>query len=182
MSGLDRNVELVATGDLSDADVQSVRRLMKAAFGDRFSEEDWRHATGGTHFLIRGPGDRVISHASVVGRRLELSGVRMSTGYVEAVATQPEFQGKGLATAVMLEVAEFLEGHFALGALSSGAPGFYERLGWLRWRGATWCRQEGQLIRTADEDGGVLVLAMSHSPPLDFEGDIAVEWRSGDVW
>lgn len=163
-------------------DLQAVRRLMSAAFGERFSEEDWQHATGGTHFFIRGPEGSVVSHASVVARSLESSGAQMSTGYVEAVATQPEFQRRGLATAVMLRVADFVEERFELGALSSGKPAFYEKLGWIRWRGATWCRRGGDLFRTADEDGGVFVLPLRHSPPLDFEGDIAVEWRSGDVW
>jgi aminoglycoside 2'-N-acetyltransferase I len=182
MTGADCNIELATTADLSATDLQAVRRLMDAAFGDRFSEEDWKHATGGTHFYIRGSKGSVVSHASVVGRRLESSGAEMSTGYVEAVATEPEFQRRGLATAVMLSVAEFVQERFELGALSSGNPAFYERLGWIRWRGATWCREEGHLARTADEDGGVLVLPTRYSPPLDFEGDIAVEWRSGDVW
>jgi len=182
MSGADREVELATTAELSAIELQAVHDLMSAAFGDRFSEEDWRHATGGMHFFIRGREGSVVSHASVVGRRVESSGVEMSTGYVEAVATQPEFQRRGLATAVMLRVAGFLEGHFEFGALSSGKPAFYERLGWMRWRGATWCRRNGQLSRTADEDGGVLVLPMRHTPPLDFDGDIAVEWRTGDVW
>jgi aminoglycoside 2'-N-acetyltransferase I len=180
--GAEPNVELATTADLHASDLRAIRLLMGAAFGDRFSEEDWTHATGGTHFFVRNSGGSVVSHASVVGRRLESSGAQLNTGYVEAVATQPEFQRKGLGTAVMLRVAEFLQEHFDLGALSSGKPAFYERLGWITWRGPTWCREEGHLARTADEDGGVLVLPTRRSPPLDFEGDITVEWRSGDVW
>jgi aminoglycoside 2'-N-acetyltransferase I len=182
MRGAVSDVEMATTADLSATDLEAVHRLMDAAFGERFSEADWKHATGGMHFFIRRPGGGVVSHASVVGRTLESAGAQMSTGYVEAVATQPELQGRGLATAVMLRVAEFIEAQFDIGALSSGTPWFYERLGWTKWRGATWCREEGQLVRTADEDGGVFVLSSRHSPPLDVDGDIAVEWRTGDVW
>lgn len=59
------------------------------------------------------------SHASVVPRRLEVSGDVLSAGYVEAVATDPRFQRKGLATAVMRAVAAFIEGRYRMGALSS---------------------------------------------------------------
>jgi hypothetical protein len=108
-------------------------------------------------------------------------GLRGPGGYVEAVATRPEFQGRGLATAIMGAVAAFIQAHFELGALS-GDPDFYERVGWVRWRGATWCREGESLTRTADEEGDVLVLPTRAGPPLDVQGDIAVEWRSGDVW
>lgn len=175
-------VDEVDSADMPAAQLTGIRRLVDAAFGDRFSEEDWRHALGGRHFVVRGAEGAVVSHASVVPRQLEVSGHRLSTGYVEAVATLPAFRGRGFATAVMLAVGEFIQVQFELGALSSGVPGFYEKLGWIRWRGATWCRQGESLTRTPEEDGGVLVLPTRSSPSMTFEEDIAVEWRSGDVW
>lgn len=174
-------VEEADSPDLAAADLSAIRRLMDAAFGDRFSEEDWKHALGGRHFFIRDYEGIIVSHAAVVGRTLETGGHHFSSGYVEAVATQPEFQGRGLATTIMGAVAEFIRGRFELGALS-GDPAFYQRLGWSRWRGATWCRDGERLTRTDDEDGGVLVLLTQAGPPLDVQGDIAVEWRNGDVW
>jgi len=174
-------VQEADTEDLSAVDLAQIRRLMDVAFGGRFSEEDWRHAFGGRHFFVRGPEGTIVSHASVLGRTVEASGHHLAAGYVEAVATQPELRNRGLATAVMGSVAGFIQEHFQIGALS-GDPDLYEKLGWVRWRGATWCRGEGGLARTAEEDGGVLVLPTPSSPPLDVEGDIAVEWRRGDVW
>lgn len=181
MVEMDWTVESTSRTDLSPVDLSGIRQLMNAAFGDRFSEEDWNHAIGGKHFLVRGSDGNIISHASVVHRKLDVSGKRLSAGYVEAVATQPEFQGRGLASAVMRVVAEFIDLGFQIGALS-GDPNFYERLGWQRWRGMTWCRKGEELTRTAEEDGGVLVWPTRSSPPLDLEGNIAVEWRDGDVW
>jgi aminoglycoside 2'-N-acetyltransferase I len=55
-------------------------------------------------------------------------------------------------------------------------------LGWIRWRGATWCRNGERLTRTTDEDGGVFVLPTRTSPMMTFEEDIAADWRSGEVW
>ncbi len=174
-------IEEVETPGLADSDLADIRRLMDDAFGDRFSEEDWSHALGGTHFVVRGGGDTIVSHAAVVDRRIEVSGDPLSTGYVEAVATHPRFQRKGLATAVMSAVAEFIAGRYRMGALSTSLE-FYERLGWIRWRGQTWCREGGELFRTADDDGGVWILPTRSRPPLDLESDIVVEWRGGDVW
>ena len=175
-------VQEADTADLPATDVQEIRLLLDVAFGGRFSSEDWNHALGGRHFFIRNSAGRIVSHASVVERKLETSGYPLSTGYVEAVATQPEFQRQGLATAVMHAVGEFVQDRFELSALSSSRAGFYEKRGWIRWRGATWCREEENLARTADEDGGVFVKFTRHGPLLDVEGDIVVQWRAGDVW
>jgi len=174
-------IEEVNTADLLSADLFGIRHLMNAAFGDRFSEEDWDHVLGGRHFIVRESKGTIISHAVVIHRTVTVSGEELATGYVEGVATQPEFQGKGLATAVMRAVAEFIGERFQLGALS-GIRDFYEKLGWQRWLGMTWCRNGEDFSRTAQEDGGIFVLPTQSTPPLDLNGDIAVEWREGDAW
>jgi aminoglycoside 2'-N-acetyltransferase I len=181
MPEADWSVQDRDSANLPAADLPEIRGLMDAAFGDRFSDEDWSHALGGRHFFIRAPSGTIVAHASVVGRRLVASGYQLSTGYVEAVATHPELQRRGLATAIMRAVAEFIRGRFQLGVLS-GDPDLYQKLGWVRWRGATWCRHEDDLSRTPEDDGSVLVLPTSFSPPVDLDGDIVVEWRDGDVW
>jgi aminoglycoside 2'-N-acetyltransferase I len=174
-------VQEAPSAELSASDLGQIRRLMDEAFGDRFSDDDWSHALGGTHFVVRDPQGTIVSHASVVRRRLEVSGRGLATGYVEAVATRPRLQRRGLATGVMRAVAGFIRTGYELGALSSGSA-FYERLGWLRWRGPTWCRAGDDVVRTTEEDGGVLVLPVGADEPLDLDGDIVADWRTGDVW
>ena len=49
----------------------------------------------------------VVAHASVVPRALDVDGLPFRTGYVEAVATAPEVQGRGLGTAVMTAASVF---------------------------------------------------------------------------
>lgn len=182
MSRRDWKVWDADTAALSGTDLREVRRLMDAAFGVDFSADDWNHTLGGRHFLVRMPCGGFKCHASVVSRTVRASGHLLATGYVEAVATEPGYRGRGLATATMHAAAAFIESRFELGALSSGIPEFYRKLGWIRWRGPTWYSDAECLTRTVDDDGGVLVLRTRSSPPLDPEGDIAVEWRSGDVW
>ncbi len=66
---------------------------------------------------------------------------------------------------------------------SHGTPPSPNRpVGWTRWQGRTFVREEGQRRRTAEEDGAVMVLRTSTSPVLDLTADISCDWRPGDVW
>ncbi|HEV8420593.1 MAG TPA: GNAT family N-acetyltransferase, partial [Actinomycetota bacterium] len=107
---------------------------------------------------------------------------RLATGYVEAVAVWPRHQRLGHGTALMRDVDEYIDRTFRLGALDTGNPAFYERLGWVVWRGPTFVRTDSRWIRTEEEDGNVLVRLTSTSPKLDLGSPISCDWRSGDVW
>jgi aminoglycoside 2'-N-acetyltransferase I len=174
----------VPTSQLTAAEVRAVRELLWAAFPpgeDGFTEDDWQHATGGLHFVLELDG-AVVAHAAVVERELHVGGTPLRTGYVEAVATDPDRQGRGLGTQVMRAVATYLHERFELGALGTSSHGFYERLGWLRWRGPSSVRTAAGTRPTPDEDGYILVLPTPASPRLDLTGAISCEWRPGDVW
>jgi aminoglycoside 2'-N-acetyltransferase I len=84
--------------------------------------------------------------------------------------------------AVMREVNDHVDRSFALGALSTGVPAFYGRLGWIPWTGPTSVRVDGGERRTPDEDGGVLVRLTPSSPDLDPAAPLSCDWRPGDVW
>jgi len=106
----------------------------------------------------------------------------LRTGYVEAVATAPDRQGRGLGSRILTEVAADIRARFELGALGTARHTFYERLGWLRWRGPSAVRGPMGERRTPDEDGYILVLPTPSSPPLDLDAPISCDWRAGDVW
>jgi aminoglycoside 2'-N-acetyltransferase I len=177
--GLD--VEMRRTDELAGTVVDRLRALMTEAFTGRFDEHDWRHALGGVHLLVRVDG-LVVAHAAVVPRALDVDGIPFRTGYVEAVATLPSHQGQGLGTAVMTAAGDVVRADYELGALSTGSPAFYGRLGWERWAGTTWVREGGQLRRTPEEDDGILVLRTAASAHLALTGAIACEARPGDDW
>ncbi|HEY6057449.1 MAG TPA: GNAT family N-acetyltransferase, partial [Candidatus Limnocylindrales bacterium] len=143
-------VRRVATGDLSDRDVAAIRSLLWRAFPEgeeAFTEDDWRHAIGGVHFVLELDA-AVVAHASVVGRELHLGDRAIRAGYVEAVATDPDWQGRGLGTRVMRDVGSYIVERFELGALGTGSHHFYERLGWLTWRGPSFVRTAAGLRGT----------------------------------
>jgi len=175
-------VRRLRAAELIDADVRALRSLFDAAWPDGgFDDMDWEHATGGTHVVLEEAG-RILSHASVVPRRLVAGTASVQAGYVEAVATHPDHAGRGHGSAVMRKVNDIILAEHELGALSTGLHAFYERLGWLRWRGPTWVRTADGLLRTADDDDGVMVLATPSMPAPDLDGPLSCEWRAGDVW
>ena len=124
----------------------------------------------------------MLAHASVVPRVLEVAGRPLRTGYVEAVATAPGRQGEGLGSAVMAAATDEIRAHYELGALGTGRHSFYERLGWERWRGPTFVRTSRGLLRTAEDDDGVMVLRHGASAEVDLAAPISCEERAGDDW
>jgi aminoglycoside 2'-N-acetyltransferase I len=145
------------------------------------TEDDWKHALGGTHFILELDG-RIVAHASVVERELRVGGRTLRTGYVEAVATTPDRQGKGLGSLLMDDVTAWIRDRFELGALGTGRHSFYERLGWRTWAGPSSVRTPNGDRQTPDDDGYILVLATPSSPALDLSAPICCDWRAGDVW
>ena len=175
----------LATAQLAPSDIAGIRALMDVAFGDdedeRFTEDDWQHALGGVHFLLDLEG-AIVAHGSVVPRDLYVGGRRLRAGYVEAVATEPDRQRQGLGSRLMTALNETIRNEYELGALGTGRHSFYERLGWLTWRGPSFVRTATGDVRTPDDDGYILVLPTGTSPELDLGAPIACEWRRGDVW
>jgi aminoglycoside 2'-N-acetyltransferase I len=177
-------VRSLETDELGPGEVEVLRDLFRVAWGsdsEGFTDDDWSHAVGGLHFVLE-EGGVIRAHAAVVERELHTSGHRLATGYVEAVATWPTHQGRGHGSVLMREVGEYIERTFRLGALDTGRTAFYERLGWVAWKGPTFVRRNSGLIRTAEEDGNVLVRLTPTTPELDLWAPISCDWRPGDVW
>ena len=184
MSTVEAVVRRTTSAELSPVESGQIRAILRAAFaddGEGFTDEDWAHALGGVHVVLTIAG-RIVAHASVVEREIHIDDRPLRAGYVEAVATLPERQGAGLGTRAMREVNAVIRERFELGALSTGTPGFYARLGWLPWTGPTAVRTTGGMVRTPDDDGGIMVLETLRTPPLDRGATLSWAWRRGDVW
>lgn len=185
---MDLRLERATTQRLPAGVRQDLRAFLDAVFEGDFSDADFEHTIGGTHVWCEDPAG-LVAHASVVPRRLATPGARLRTGYVEAVATRVDARRRGVGSAVMRAIAEVVAADFEIGALSSSQHPFYVRLGWEPWVGPTHCAPAGSelsdrdgWVRTADEDGGIMVLRVPKTPPLDRSAPIACDWRSGDVW
>ena len=170
--------EVTRAEDLSTAQRAEIISLCAAAY-----EEDFDHLfallPGSTHVHAY-LGGTLVSHAAWVTRWLQPEGYAvLRAAYVEAVATAPDYQGRGFASAVMREVGAQIE-NYDIGALSPSDATFYERFGWEVWRGPLAIRTERGLVPTPDEE--VMILRLAGTPPLDVRGRLTAEWRDGEVW
>ena len=173
---------VVARDDGWDPDrLAAVRAMTFAAFTGRFDEHDWEHTYGGVRVVALADGVPVAAGA-VVPRRLLVGEREVTVGYVEGVATAPDHQGSGLGTVVMRSVGEVVRDRYELGVLSTGAHAFYEGLGWERWQGPTYVRDGETVVRTEDEDDGIMVLRHGPSAELDLMLALTCEARPGDDW
>jgi aminoglycoside 2'-N-acetyltransferase I len=180
-------IRVVPTAGLEPDELAALRALLDRAFADDadgpLTEEDWQHALGGVHVLAEADG-RFVGHAAIVERVLHVADRPLRTGYVEAVAVDPTWQGRGIGSQVMEAAAVQLRDGYELGALATGRHGFYERLGWQTWRGPSFVRTAAGPRATPEEDGYILVLPTPGTPlrPLPLEASISCDWRPGDVW
>jgi aminoglycoside 2'-N-acetyltransferase I len=169
------------TQELSSGTLAEIRRVLELAFAGEFDSTDWEHTVGGVHVVACDDG-LVVAHAAVVPRRLVAGERRLEAGYVEGVATRPDVRGRGHASRVMEAAGETIRTGYQLGALSTGVPALYTRLGWELWRGPTFVDAPEGRLRTPEDDGGVMVLRTPRTGELDLTADITCDWRSGDVW
>jgi aminoglycoside 2'-N-acetyltransferase I len=178
-------IRLVPSHELRPDEEAALRELFDEAWSDAaeggFTDQDWGHAVGGVHVIAEADG-LIVAHASVVERELRTAGHRLQTGYVEAVATRPSHQRRGLGSLTIGAAGGLIDRAYRLGALATGVVGFYEKLGWVVWQGPTSVRIDAGMVRTAEEDGNVFVRLTPTSPKLDLSAPISCEWRPGDVW
>src|SRR5262249_26901482 len=159
------------TDELTPYEVETLYRLFDAAWPapDDFTDDDWQHALGGVHVLAEVDG-RIVSHASVVPRTIEVGGAPIDVGYVEAVAVWPADQRQGYGCTVMREIAAIIDADYQLGMLGTGEHAFYTRLGWVTWRGPSSVRlTDGTVRMTPDEDGYLMALPTPQMPELDLD-------------
>jgi aminoglycoside 2'-N-acetyltransferase I len=176
------SVRRCTTAELTATDLAEVQGLLLRAFEGDFPPEDWEHAQGGDHVLVRDDDGSLLAHAAVVERVLEVEDRPFRTGYVEAVATEPAHQGEGHGALAMAEVEGILTERYELGALGAAVPEFYLALGWEVWQGPTGARDGIAVLRTEEDDGWVMVRRFGPSARVDLAAPITCEVRSGDYW
>lgn len=158
-----------------------VRSFVYDAFDGRFSDDDWEHSAGGWRVVLF--DDEVpASHAAVVPRALRIGQHEFRAGYVEAVATSRRAQHQGHGSAVLRRITSLVREEFELGGLSTGVPGFYQQFGWEPMRGPSYVLHGETLIRTPDEDDGLMVLRFGPSADADLTTAIVCTSRTGDDW
>ena len=125
-------------------------------------------------------GSAIVSHAMWVTRWLQPGDQPpRRTAYVEMVATEPQFQGRGFASAVMHRLASAIH-DFEMGGLCPAEPMLYEKLGWIFWQGPLFIRTKDDLISTLETQ--IMILPLPKTPPLELTLPLSAEWREGELW
>lgn len=174
------HVEVVSSEAVHGALRDALLSLCSRAYEEDFSPY-LALLSPAVHLFARLDGE-LVGHAAWVERELRAANLApLRTAYVEAVATAPEHQGNGYASAVLSRLPAFL-GDFALAALSPSDDGFYGRLGWERWRGPlSYLDPGGTEIATPEEQ--VMILRLPRTQPaLELDAPLSTDWRPGEVW
>ncbi len=155
----------------------AARAMFDAVFGAEFTEEDWRHALGGTHAHAY-DGDALVGHGAVVPRTLWQNGRAYRTGYVEGVAVAASHRRRGVGRALMGALQQVIEDTYELGALAATDDGaaLYAALGWTPVTGFLGLRHANGRVEATPEE---IVFVRGAVDPAQ---ELLCEPRPGDVW
>lgn len=170
--------EIIPAHALTSEQRQTILDLCTAAYAEDF--RPYLDLMGDATHVIASVDGQWVSHAAWVTRWLQPAGYPLlRTAYVEAVATLPAYQERGLGSAVLRQLAAAIAG-FDLGSLSPSDPAYYVRLGWVLWQGPLAIRTDQGLLDTPGER--VMILYLPHTPALDITSLLTAEWREGELW
>jgi GNAT superfamily N-acetyltransferase len=172
------------TAALTPALREAIVGVCSRAFADNpaqdFTNLFVEYVTDSVHVMAFEDGT-LVAHACYATRWLEPEGFgSLRTAYVDAVATEPDLQKRGIGRAVMERLVREASG-YELNALSADeAVGFYERLGWERWQGPTAVRKPQGPEPTPNDI--VLIRRTASTPPLDSTRLLIADERKGQPW
>jgi aminoglycoside 2'-N-acetyltransferase I len=180
-SGSQATVSSIWTRDVGPALRSEIVRLCVAAHREQDFENLFTYLPGDGLHVLAADAEQVVGHAVVTTRWLQPGTLPpLRTAYVDAVATSPGHQGRGIGTAVMRYLADAVA-DFDLACLEADRPGFYERLGWQEWRGPLGGRSEQGLIATPDQ-AGIMILRLPATPRLDPSEQLTIEATDVRIW
>ena len=174
-------IRKVETSELDEETRSAIVRLCVEAH----QEEDFQNLFSylppeGVHVLAF-LGEQLVGHAVVTIRWLQSGDFPLlRTAYVDAVATLPEHQGRGIGTAVMRYLASVVS-DCDIACLETERGAFYEHLGWEEWRGPLAGRSDEGLISTPDQKG-IMILRLSRTPVLDLDALLTIEAHPMRIW
>ncbi len=189
-------LQVIAARDLTSLDRAAIRDLCTRAYGeDVWCDYDYLNSA--FHVIGRDEGV-IVSHALWVDRTLIAGqGEALKTAYIEYVATEPQLQGRGLASQLLKFLIDYIQqdelqfvdpqaknSRYQLAALYPENSVFYVRLGWELWQGDLYIRQnqhqDQSLIATPDDE--VMIYRLATTPALILSEPLSAEWRVGELW
>jgi aminoglycoside 2'-N-acetyltransferase I len=169
------------TEQLSEEELDELKAMLKAVFGtERYTDESWEHCLGGIHYLLR-YGDRLVAHGALVPRYLRQGGRVLRGVYGESMATLNDWRNFGFGSAIVAMATAEIRRNYDIGVFAASRYGFYQRLGWDKWRGPTFVETEHGIEPKGPDRGAVMFRLPDHST-VDPDADLTTISRSGDDW
>lgn len=179
MAPIDVELQQFAHDALDAADCAALVALCSAAYEEAFAA-CFALLAGATHLVAHREGVPVCHLAWEERRVWTGDGQVLRAAYVEAVATRPDHQRRGLASRLLAEVPRRAAA-FDIALLSPAEPDWYARRGWTPWRGTLHHRKDGRLVDDPDEC--VMYRRLARTPAaVDDRASLCVDWRPLEVW
>jgi aminoglycoside 2'-N-acetyltransferase I len=171
----------VRTEDVSETLRSKIVRLCIAAHEEQDFENLFSYLPADGLHVLATEAQELVGHAVVTTRWLQPGARRLlRTAYVDAVATSPDHQRRGIGSAVMQYLPTLLT-DYEIACLETERREFYRRLGWEEWRGPLGGRSEQGLIPTPDQTG-IMILRLPLTPPLELDEQLTIEANPFRIW
>ena len=169
--------------ELSDELKKEIITLCNSAFPEPFDNLMDFIPPEGIHVIGYTSDGKAATHALLTERKFSIGGRQpMKAAYIDAVATHPDFQGRGYGSLVMNEIMRIASENYDIGGLSTYIPQWYGKLGWKEWRGPLSLEQDGEIVPTLDVDGVVMVYVFEGNDLPDVTDTLTADWRPGGGW
>src|SRR5688572_11575418 len=170
---MDITIDTCETKDVNEAERSAIIRLCTEAHHTDFGSLFSFLPPDGLHVLAYRE-KKLVGHSVVTTRWLQPDTLPLlKTAYVDAVATDPEYQGQGIGSSVMQHLASVIQG-YELACLETERVSFYTQLGWEQWRGPLAGKKGTELLPTPDQKG-IMILRLARTPLLDLDASLTVE-------
>jgi aminoglycoside 2'-N-acetyltransferase I len=159
----------------SAVELDELRAWLEEAYDDGpWRAEHWDEIGPGPHVVAEDDDGSLLAHACVAWVPVTVGEMTLAAGYLEDVATRADVRGRGYGTAVVAATQPLIRAEATIGFLATGSHAFYERLGWVIWRGpSSVIEPDGSRTPTPEEDGFLMALRFPDTPDLSLELPIA---------
>jgi aminoglycoside 2'-N-acetyltransferase I len=163
-------------------ELDTLREWLELAYDEGpWRLDHWDEIGPGPHVVAEDDDGSLVAHACIAWVPVTIGETTLRAGYLEDVATRADARGRGYGTAVVTATHPLIEAEASIGFLATGSLGFYERLGWERWRGPSSVTEpDGTRTPTHDEDGYLMVLRFAGTPGVSLDEPVSRPRRDPD--
>ena len=174
-------IRTIRTSDLAEETRSAIVRLCIDAHHEKDFQNLFSYLPPESLHVLAFLGDQLVGHAVVTTRWLQVGdSPLLRTAYVDAVATSPEYQGRGVGRAGMRHLVSVVA-DYDIACLETEHRAFYEHLGWEEWRGPLAGRSDEGMIPTPDQRG-IMILRLPGTPALDPDALLTIEAQPARIW